>query len=68
MTREKEQAFLDAEERDCIEGFEAALDRGALRPSPPDARAKASAEWRALVERASARKSITARFLSTGID
>jgi hypothetical protein len=56
MTREKEPVFPDDEERDLIEGFEAALDGGALRPSPPEARAKASAEGRALVEEASARK------------
>jgi hypothetical protein len=56
MTDEKELAFLDDEERDLIESFEAALDSGALRPSAPEACAKASAEWRAMVEEASARK------------
>ena len=44
-------AFFDDEERDFIQSFEAALDSGAICPSPLEARAKASAEWRALVER-----------------
>jgi hypothetical protein len=68
MTREKEPSFFDAEERDLIETFEAALDSGALRPSPPDVRAKASAEWRALVEKASARRSITLRLQERDIE
>jgi len=53
MTDEKEAALLDDEERDVIESFEAALDNGAVRPSSPDVRAKASEDWRALVETAS---------------
>ncbi len=68
MTDEKELAVLDEGERDLIESFEAALERGALRPSPPEARAKASAEWRALVEQASARKAITLRLQARDIE
>jgi hypothetical protein len=37
-----------------IESFEAALESGDVRPSPPEERARASAELRALVEKASA--------------
>ena len=68
MTGEKELSFLDDEERDLIESFEAALDSGALRPSSPEARAKASAEWRALVGEASARKAITLRLQARDIE
>ena len=68
MTREKAPAFLDDEEREVIESFEAALDSGAVRPSPPDAREKASDEWQALVEKASARKSITLRLQERDIE
>ncbi len=68
MTHEKDPAFLDDEERDLIESFEAALDSGALLPSPPEARAKASAEWQAMVEKASVRKSITLRLQERDIE
>jgi predicted DNA binding CopG/RHH family protein len=61
MNREKDARYLDADERDSVESFEAALESGAIRPSSPEARAQAGAERRALVEKASARKSITLR-------
>jgi hypothetical protein len=55
MSAENSPAFFDAEEREVIESFETALESGAVRPSPPEERAKAGAEWRALVEKTSAR-------------
>jgi hypothetical protein len=61
MSAEKRPAFFDDEEREVIESFEAALESGAARPSPPEERAKAGAEWRALVEKASTRKALTLR-------
>ena len=68
MNKEKRPAFFDAEEQDFIESFEAALESGALRPSPPEERAKASAEWRSLVEKASVRKAITLRLQARDIE
>ena len=68
MSAEKVPAFFDAEEREVIESFEAALETGALRPSPPEERAKAGAEWRALVQKASARKAITLRLQERDIE
>ena len=68
MSAEKRPAFFDAEEREAIESFEAALESGVVRPSPPEERAKASAEWRALVEKASARKAITLRLQERDIE
>jgi len=68
MSPKQPPPFLDDEERDFIESFEAALDSGALRPSPPEARAKASAEWRAMVERAATRKAITLRLQERDIE
>lgn len=68
MSREKNPAFLDDEERDIIESFEAALDSGALRPSSSENRAKASAEWRSLVKKASERKAITLRLQERDIE
>ncbi len=68
MSAEKRPAFFDAEEQDLIESFEAALESGALRPSAPEQRAKASAEWQALVVKASTRKAITLRLQERDIE
>jgi hypothetical protein len=68
MSAEKRSAFFDVEERELIENFEAALESGALRPSSPEERAKAATEWRALVEKASARKAITLRLQERDIE
>jgi hypothetical protein len=68
MSQKQSPPFLDDEERDFIESFEAALDSGALRPSAPEARAKASAEWKAMVERAATRKAITLRLQERDIE
>jgi hypothetical protein len=51
MSAKQSPPFLDDDERDFVESFEAALDSGALRPSVLEVRAKASAEWKAMVER-----------------
>src|ERR1700733_1814670 len=68
MSAEKRPPFFDAEEREAIESFEAALESGTVRPSPPEERAKASAKWRAVVEKASARKAITLRLQERDIE
>ena len=68
MTGKTPPAFFDAEEHDLIESFEAALESGAIRPSSPVHRAKASDEWRALVEKASARKAVTLRLQTRDIE
>lgn len=68
MSDPKRTGFFDAEEADLIEAFEAALTNGAVRPSPPADRARAGAEWKALVERASAKKAITLRLQERDIE
>ena len=68
MSPKKPLAFLDEEEREFIESFEAALDSGALRPSPPEARAESSAKWQAMVEKAAVRKAITLRLQERDIE
>jgi hypothetical protein len=68
MSDVKGPAFFDDEEKDLIESFEAALESGAIRPSPPEERARAAAEWKALVEKASAKKAITLRLQERDIE
>lgn len=68
MSVEKQEAFFDAEEQEFIESVESALDSGAIRPSGPEARAEASAEWQALVAKASTRKAITLRLQERDIE
>jgi predicted DNA binding CopG/RHH family protein len=68
MSAEKRPAFFDVDEQEVIESFEAALESGAVRPSLPEQRAKASAEWRGLVEKASVRKAITLRLQERDIE
>lgn len=68
MSAAKEPAFFDDEEKDLIESFEAALESGAIRPNSPEQRAEASAEWQALVEKASAKKAITLRLQERDIE
>ena len=68
MGEEKKLAFADAEERDLIESFEDALESGAIVPSSSQDRAKASDDWRGLVEKASARRAITLRLQERDIE
>jgi len=68
MSGEKQPAFFDLEEQKLIESFEAALENGAIRPSPPEERAQVSTEWQALVAKASARKAITLRLQERDIE
>ena len=68
MNNAKTPAFFDDEEKDLIESFEAALESGAIRPSPTEQRAKISAEWKAVVERSSERKAVTLRLQQRDIE
>jgi len=68
MSNAKEPTFFDDEEKDLIESFEAALESGSVNPSPPEERAKISAQWKALVEKASAKKAITLRLQERDIE
>jgi hypothetical protein len=63
----KAAAYFDASEKELIESFEAALTSGAVGASPAE-RARASAEWEALVAKASARKAITLRLQERDIE
>ena len=67
MSRARTPEFLDSEEQDLIESFEAAIDSGDFQPSPPAVRAAASQEWQARVENAAARKAITLRLQTRDI-
>jgi predicted DNA binding CopG/RHH family protein len=53
--------FFDEEERDIIESFEAALDRGEVRQNSAAELAEANAEWKAIVEASRARKAVSLR-------
>jgi len=68
MSDPKRTGFFDAEEKDLIESFESALADGAVRPNPAAGRAKANAEWKALVEKGSAKKAITLRLQERDIE
>ena len=59
--KEPSVVFFDAEERDEIESFEAALESGSAPVSGRAERARAAAQWKDLVVRSSARKAITLR-------
>jgi predicted DNA binding CopG/RHH family protein len=60
--------FSDAEEKELIESFESALESGEVRASPDAHRAKAGAEWEAVVAKSSARKAITLRLQERDIE
>jgi hypothetical protein len=68
MSDPKRTNFFDAQEEDLVDSFESALSSGAVRPSSAAERAKASAEWRELVEKTSARKAITLRLQERDIE
>jgi hypothetical protein len=68
MNDPKRTGFFNTEEKDLIESFEAALTDGAARPSPAAERAKAGAEWKALIEKTSAKKAITLRLQEHDIE
>ncbi|MGD0185153.1 MAG: hypothetical protein ABSC25_07860 [Roseiarcus sp.] len=64
----KATAYFDAEEKELVESFEAALTSGAVRSSPAAERARARGEWESLVAKASARKAITLRLQERDIE
>ena len=53
--------FFDEEEREIVESFEAALERGEFQPNSPEELAKINAEWKAIVEASRARRAISLR-------
>jgi predicted DNA binding CopG/RHH family protein len=68
MNKVKPPPYIDDEEQEFVESFEVALDAGAVHPSSAADRAQASAEWKAMVERANARKAITLRLRTRDIE
>ena len=48
--------FFDGEEREIIETFEAALEKGEVQPNSPEELARINAEWKSIVEAARGRK------------
>ena len=68
MSEPAPKAVPNEEDAEMIASFEAALAGGAVRPSPPAERARVGAQWKALVERATARKAITLRLQERDIE
>ena len=60
--------FFDEEEREIIESYEAALERGEVRENSAHELAEANAEWKAIVEAARARKAISLRLPVRDLD
>jgi predicted DNA binding CopG/RHH family protein len=58
---EPDPPFFDEEEREIMESYEAALERGEVHENSPEELAKINAEWRAIVEASRARKAISLR-------
>lgn len=54
-------AFLDEEERDLVEGFEGALDSGAVSTKSPTELKALRARWKDLARNTDERKAITLR-------
>ncbi len=53
--------FFDEEEREIVESYEAALERGEVRENSAQELAEANAGWKEIVEAARARKAISLR-------
>jgi predicted DNA binding CopG/RHH family protein len=53
--------FFDDEERELIESFDEALERGEVAPNSPEELATINAEWKAIAEASKARKSVSLR-------
>ena len=53
--------FFDDEERELIESFEEALERGDVAANSPEELAKINAEWKAIAEASQVRKSVSLR-------
>ena len=62
-----DDAFLDDEERDIIESFEAAIDDGRIKMPTEAERAKLAAEWQASARAFLERKPVTFRIQSGDI-
>jgi hypothetical protein len=53
---EPDPPFIDEEEREIIESYEAALERGEVHGNSAEELAKINAEWKAIVEESRANK------------
>ena len=60
--------YLDDEEQDLIEGFEQALDSGAVTPTPEVKMEKVRQEWQEIGQNTTARKAITLRLQQRDIE
>jgi predicted DNA binding CopG/RHH family protein len=64
----KAPEFLDAEEKDLVESFESALEKGERAAPSNEARAGMTAEWQEALTNTTARKAITLRLQTRDID
>jgi predicted DNA binding CopG/RHH family protein len=53
--------FFDEEERELIESFDEALERGEVAANSPEELAQINAEWKAIAEAAQAHKAVSLR-------
>ena len=53
--------YFDEEEREIIESYEAALERGEVQQNSPEELARINEEWKAVVEASRARKAVSLR-------
>lgn len=60
--------FFDEEEKDLIESFEDALERGEYKAPSREARARINAEWQEALANSTARKAITLRLQTRDIE
>jgi hypothetical protein len=58
-TPEPVARYFDDEERELVESFEAALDRGDVRPDTRAEHARGAAEWRAIAEASMGRETVS---------
>jgi predicted DNA binding CopG/RHH family protein len=64
----KAPEFLDAEEKDLVESFESALEKGEHAAPSNEARAGMTAEWQEALTNTTARKAITLRLQTRDIE
>ena len=64
----KAPEFLDTEEKELVESFESALERGEHAVPSHEARARMTAEWQEALANTTARKAITLRLQTRDIE
>lgn len=60
--------FIDEEERELIESFESAIERGEFQVNPEEELVEAKVRWKAIVEASRARKAISLRLPTRDVE